>query len=113
MSTKMVERSGTLFDPQDTAPIEQTDLRPQDGPTLRVVWWPLVEDGKVVDGQFEERPCLVVCSGGERNVKTVRKLQTVCGMSCAGIAATSAMEPTHKEYCNACLAGAPVDGVLR
>lgn len=105
--TTVNDRTGRLF--SDDA-IAETPQAPPDlltaGPSLRVVYWEPDEHER------EDRPCLVRCDGGERNVVSIRKLVTICGLSCSEAASTSAIEPLGKNYCNACLAGAG-RGVLR
>jgi hypothetical protein len=90
-----------LFEQQHLETIEVVQLT-LNGPPLRCVYWPVDTD----------RVCLVRCDNGERNVKTVRKLDTLCGLSCKEIARTSGIPPAKQPYCQGCVAKAG-SGVLR
>jgi hypothetical protein len=91
----------TLFDPQTLGPVEQVQLE-LDGPSLRCVFWK----------EETERVCLVRCDNNERNVKTIRKIATLCGTSCVEVVRTSAIPPAKLPYCVTCLS-ASGHGVLR
>ena len=101
-----MDRTGSLFEPGAEAPAPVVQL---DGPTLRVVYWTELRDGEDVE---LERPCLVRCDGGQRNVVSIRKLSTLCGASCESIARTTRIPPADVKYCQAChaLSG---NGVIR
>ncbi len=93
-------RNETLFDDATMASVAvPVELIP--GPTLRCVYWG--DDARV---------CLVRCDHGERNVKTVRKIATLCGTSCAEVARTSSIPPAKQPYCQTCVANAG-SGALR
>ena len=96
------ERTRVLFDDQhmQESPVVEP-LTPTTGPTLRVVRW----------GLQGERACLVRCDNKERNIRSIRKLATLCGTSCTEAKATSRVQPTE-DYCQSCLALAG-NGVLR
>jgi hypothetical protein len=106
-------KNANLFDDDVVAP---TDIEPVvlEGPALRVVYFDGIDetpDGPVV--VEDNRPCLVRCDDGQRNIKTVKRLATLCGRSCASATRTSGLPPNEGvTYCNAChaLAG---NGVLR
>jgi hypothetical protein len=93
--------SDTLFAEELLRPVEVVQLE-LDGPPLRAVYW-------LVDN---ERVCLVRCDDGERNVRRIRNLSTLCGTSCEEVARTSAIPPAKMPYCQACVAKAG-RGVLR
>ena len=96
----MTDKNAALFDDATLAPVPvPVELIP--GPTLRCVYWG--DDARV---------CLVRCDHGERNVKTVRKIATLCGTSCAEVARTSSIPPAKQPYCQTCVANAG-SGVLR
>lgn len=71
------------------------------GPTLRAVYW-----------GDDDRVHLVRCDAGERNVRRIRPLATLCGTSCADILRTSAIPPVKTSYCQTCHAAAG-NGALR
>ena len=106
----MTDKNVSLFGDDVTAP---TDIEPVvlDGPSLRVVYFDATDDktGEVTE---DTRPCLVRCDAGQRNIKTVRKLATLCGRACVAATRTSGLPPTDMTYCNTChsLAG---NGVLK
>jgi hypothetical protein len=93
--------SQPLFDAQTLGPVEQVVLE-LDGPSLRCVFWK----------EEAERVCLVRCDGGERNVRRIRKLATLCGTSCEDVTRTSSIPPARLPYCVTCLAESG-HGVLR
>jgi hypothetical protein len=99
-------RTTPLFTENDVAPVEAHTLVAVDpeAPSLRVVYFPRSVDS--------ERPCLVLCANGERNVRTIRRLTTLCGTSCEAIESTSAIPPAKLQYCATCLSLAG-KGVLR
>lgn len=98
-------QDATLFDEKDLRPVEVVELTLA-GPTLRCVYW---EPG---DDNANDRVCLVRCDGGERNVRSVRRLSTLCGITCKEVARTSAVPPAKQPYCQACVTKAG-SGVLR
>ena len=104
------DKNVSLFPDAVTAP---TDIEPValDGPALRVVYFD-AKDDKTGEVTEDVRPCLVRCDNGERNIKTVRKLTTLCGRVCWYATRTSGLPPTEMTYCNTChsLAG---NGVLK
>lgn len=95
-------RDGKLFAESDgheeTTKLPELPV-PDDAVTLRVVHW--------VTG---DRPCLVKCADGERNMVRIKKLATICGLSCKDARSTSRLPV--ETYCAACLAGS-ARGVLR
>lgn len=107
--TEAADRTGKLFDDKALAPVDLAKIV-LDGPPLRVVYF----DYKDESGQdvVDDRPCLVQCDHEERNVKTVKKLSTLCGRECGAATRTSAIPPTDLTYCNTCLSLAG-HGVLK
>jgi hypothetical protein len=105
----VTNKQPALFDDQTMEPVDLTALT-LDGPSLRVVYFDVTED----DGEVMEdtRPCLVRCDEGQRNVKTVRKLSTLCERTCEGATRTSAIPPLKILYCNTCHSRAG-NGVLK
>jgi hypothetical protein len=108
-----VDRTVALFEPEHVteSPTPEVML---EGPTLRVVYW-IDEDESFVEEDIVvtlKRPCLVRCENGERNVRSIRKLKTLCGNECDDCARTTAIPPADLQYCQTChaLAG---NGVLR
>jgi hypothetical protein len=99
-SNKAEERTGFLFAEAHLAEQKQQVLELL-GPALRVVHW-----------SADIRPCLVRCEAGERNIRRIRELTTLCGFNCKDAKGTTAKPPHDNEYCNACLALAG-NGVLR
>jgi len=83
-----------------------------DGPPLRIVYFDVTDDesGEVTDE--DNKPCLVRCDDGQRNIKTVRPLSTLCERACTEATRTSAIPPAKLTYCQTCLARAG-NGVLR
>jgi hypothetical protein len=105
----VTNKQPALFDDQVTEPTDLTPLT-LDGPPLRVVYFDMMElDGHVTE---DTRPCLVRCDEGQRNVKTVRKLTTLCERACTTATRTSAIPPLKLTYCNACQSRAG-NGVLK
>jgi hypothetical protein len=96
-----VNKQPALFDDQTMEPVDLTALT-LDGPPLRVVYFDVTEEDQTVTE--DTRPCLVRCDDGQRNVKTVRKLTTLCERACTTATRTSAIPPTKATYCNTCLA---------
>jgi len=93
--------NANLFDEKDLRPTQMVELT-LDGPTLRCVYW----------AEENERVCLVRCEDGERNVKRIRKLDTLCGTPCKEIVRTSAIPPAKQPYCQTCSTNSG-HGVLR
>lgn len=104
-NTKADARTVDMFAPEHVREQPAPVLELEGGPSLRVVYW------TDEDGEESERPCLVRCDGGERNIVRVRKLVTLCGTSCVEATRTSAIQPS-KDYCQTCVASAG-NGVLR
>ena len=104
-----MNKQPTLFDSASLQPVDLAQVT-LGGPPLRVVYFDTKDEqtGEVVE---DTRPCLVRCEDGERNIKTVRKLLTICGRNCEPASRTSSIPPTKHTYCNTCLAGA-ANGVL-
>jgi hypothetical protein len=87
-------RSGWLLDPGPEQPHPDLEQAFTDGTSLRVVRWSLLT----------ERPCLVRCPSGERNLQRIRKLSALCGEPCEDAVATSGMPTGDRAgYCNTCL----------
>ena len=104
-----VTKQPALFGDDEMAPVNLAELV-LDGPPLRVVYFDVVEDDQSVTE--DDRPCLVRCDDGQRNVKTVRKLSTLCERACTKATRTSAIPPAKATYCNTCLSRAG-HGVLK
>lgn len=105
----MTTKQPALFDDQTMEPVDLTPLT-LDGPPLRVVYFDIEEDdGSVVE---DTRPCLVRCDDGQRNVKSVRRLTTLCERACTEASRTSAIPPAKILYCNTCQSRAG-NGVLK
>lgn len=95
------DRTRPLFAPEHVSELPQIAPELLDGPTLRVVRWPLLS----------ERPCLVRCDHGERSLVRIRALVSLCGRSCADAIASSS-QPSSEGFCQMCVARAG-NGVLR
>jgi hypothetical protein len=106
--TEAADRTGKLFDDEVLAPVDLTKVV-LGGPPLRVVYFDVVEEDSSITE--DTRPCLARCDK-ERNIKTVKKLSTLCGRECTAATRTSAIPPTDLTYCNTCLSLAG-HGVLK
>lgn len=95
--------NANLFDDDVLRPVDLTEVVLEGGPSLRVVYFGVVED---------ERPCLVRCDDGERNVRRIRGLRTLCNIPCTEVKRTSAIPPAKMLYCQTCMSRAG-RGVLR
>jgi hypothetical protein len=96
-------RDGGLFgdDGEHMKPTPPPELPvPENAIVMRVVHWPT-----------GDRPCLVRCEHDERNTVRIKKLATICGLSCKDALRTSRI-PISGDYCAGCLAGS-ARGVLR
>src|ERR1700694_3146783 len=102
-----VDRTATLSEPEQLAEVAAPTVQ-LEGPTLRVVYWTELRDGEDVE---LKRPCLVRCSEGQRNVRSIRKISTLCGESCEKISRSTSIPPSDVTYCQACHAKAG-DGVI-
>ena len=87
--------NANLFDEKHLAPVDLVELV-LDGPPLRCVYWDPSGD------MANDRVCLVRCDDGERNVRRIRALDTLCGTSCKDIARTSKIPPAKQPYCQTC-----------
>lgn len=96
----MTDKNTSLFGDDAVAP---TDVAAPTlgGPALRVVYFDVVVEGE--ETVEDARPCLVRCDNGQRNIKTIRPLMTLCGRSCVTATRTSGQPPTEGvTYCNTC-----------